>query len=229
MVSSTASFQAREGANPPQLVVTTAEAVPPQVVASSFGYLTSPHNLNFSFSESVQASLGESDLTLVNQTTGQTVPTGSIAVSYDGGTNIGTFTFPGYSGGILPDGVYLATLGGSGVSDAAGNSLVADQTTSFVFLTGDANHDSTVDTTDFNVLASNFGQSVSDYSQGDFNYSGNVDTIDFNLLASKFGTSLPGASVAQAAKAPIGAAIAIAAHPIPAAQGSNSLVDDLLV
>ncbi len=40
---------------------------------------------------------------------------------------------------------------------------------------------------DFNVLASNFGQSGRDFSQGDFNYDGLVNLADFNILAARFG------------------------------------------
>src|SRR5204863_3536697 len=49
---------------------------------------------------------------------------------------------------------------------------------------GDANLDGTVDTVDFNILASNFGASGTIWSQADFNYDSSVDTVDFNLLAS---------------------------------------------
>src|SRR5207302_11307484 len=56
---------------------------------------------------------------------------------------------------------------------------------------GDANLDGAVDTIDFNLLASSFGQSGKSWFNGDFNYSGTVDMIDFNLLASNFGQTLP--------------------------------------
>jgi hypothetical protein len=57
--------------------------------------------------------------------------------------------------------------------------------------TGDSNLDGTVDTVDFNLLASNFSGSGKDWSQGDYNYDGNVDSVDFNLLASNFSLTLP--------------------------------------
>jgi hypothetical protein len=47
-----------------------------------------------------------------------------------------------------------------------------------------------VNLADFNLLASNFGQSNRIFSQGDFNYDGTVNLQDFNLLASRFGSSL---------------------------------------
>jgi len=59
-------------------------------------------------------------------------------------------------------------------------------------LSGDANVDKTVDTVDFNLLASNFSQAGKNWTDADFNFDGVVDTIDFNLLASNFSKLLPG-------------------------------------
>ena len=60
----------------------------------------------------------------------------------------------------------------------------------FFVLTADANHDGTVDTIDFNILAANFSQAGASRSVGDFDYNGTVDTIDFNLLAANFSKTL---------------------------------------
>jgi hypothetical protein len=57
-------------------------------------------------------------------------------------------------------------------------------------LYGDASLDKSVDTVDFNLLASNFGGSGKRWTHGDFNYDGLVDTIDFNVLASNFGQAV---------------------------------------
>ena len=62
---------------------------------------------------------------------------------------------------------------------------------------GDANLDGVVDTTDFNILASNFSGSGKRWSQADFNYDGATDTVDFNLLASNFSAVVPAASAAS--------------------------------
>jgi len=56
---------------------------------------------------------------------------------------------------------------------------------------GDANLDGTVDTVDFNNLASNFSGTNRIWSQADFDYNQTVDTVDFNLLASNFSLVLP--------------------------------------
>jgi hypothetical protein len=57
-------------------------------------------------------------------------------------------------------------------------------------LLSDTNQDRSVDTIDFNNLASNFAQSGKNSSQGDFNDDGSVDTVDFNLLTGQFGKSI---------------------------------------
>jgi autotransporter-associated beta strand protein len=69
-------------------------------------------------------------------------------------------------------------------------------------LYGDANLDGTVDTVDFNNLASNFSQS-GNWSQGDFNFDGVVDTVDFNLLAANFSQSLPASGLGSLVPEPI--------------------------
>jgi hypothetical protein len=56
---------------------------------------------------------------------------------------------------------------------------------------GDANLDGTVDTIDFNLLASSFSQPGKVWTEGDFDFNGSVDSIDFNLLASNFSQVLP--------------------------------------
>src|ERR1700677_2610961 len=54
-------------------------------------------------------------------------------------------------------------------------------------LLGDANLDGKVNGIDFNLLATNFNQAVTDgWDKGDFNYDGKVNGIDFNLLAENF-------------------------------------------
>ena len=42
-----------------------------------------------------------------------------------------------------------------------------------------------------NDLAASFSQSGKSWFNGDFNYDGSIDTVDFNLLASNFGQVLP--------------------------------------
>ena len=60
---------------------------------------------------------------------------------------------------------------------------------------GDANLDGTVNLSDFNRLAANFGATDGDWARGDFNYDGNVNLADFNRLAANFGLSAAGPDV----------------------------------
>ena len=118
------------------------------------------------------------------------MPTANIALSYDFATNTATFTFPGYTDGVLPNGRYTATLAAAGLSNAIGQTLASDATVNFLFLAGDANNDGTVNLIDFNTLAANFNQSDRTFSQGDFNYDGVVNLLDFNILAGNFNQAI---------------------------------------
>ena len=97
--------------------------------------------------------------------------------------------------------------------------MPADASGTFFVLSGDANHDRSVDLTDFTILAANFNGSDKRFSEGDFNYDTSVDLTDFTILASKFNQTLgPAASAA------------LAAPPAPAAANpSPQVVHDRLV
>lgn len=84
---------------------------------------------------------------------------------------------------------------------------------------GDANLDGTVNLSDFNALASSFGQSGKFWSNGDFNYDGTVNLSDFNLLAANFGLSASGTGVTPEDWATLAAAV-----PEPTAIGFASIV-----
>jgi hypothetical protein len=166
--------------------ISVPDVTPPTVFQSNLHYATAPHRFSFRFNEDVAATLALADVTLVNLTTSQTIPSGSMALAYDRRTDTATLTFPGFAQGVLPDGRYQITIGPN-VADRAGNAMTAPFTTQFTFLRGDANGDGRVNLDDFNILAQNFGQAPRDFTQGDFNYSGNVNLDDFNILAQRFG------------------------------------------
>jgi hypothetical protein len=135
--------------------------------------------------------ISPASLVLTNLTTGQAVPQANIAVTFDASTKTAHFTFPGYPGGILPNGNYHGVLPASQTTDAFGNSLAADVAFDFFFLQGDANHDRRVDVTDLGILATNWQGTNKTFSQGDFNYDGVVDVSDLGILATGWQSSLP--------------------------------------
>jgi hypothetical protein len=159
--------------------------------ASGGAYLSnavSPR-VQISFNTDIGPSLSPVDLILQNTSTGMTIPSSDVALQYDTTTNTATFTFPGYSKGILPDGNYEATLPAGSIETADGATSIAPYSFNVFVLSADANHDRYVNALDFNALATNYGKAAT-FSQGDFDYSGTVDSSDFALLAARFGTYL---------------------------------------
>ena len=65
--------------------------------------------------------------------------------------------------------------------------MATDQIEIKYTLLGDANLDGKVNGTDFNLMAANFNQAVTDgWDKGDFNYDGKVNGSDFVLLGRQF-------------------------------------------
>jgi hypothetical protein len=154
----------------------------PQVSQTVHTWQTSPHLVSFTFSRDVFG-VDAGDFAVLNLDTGLPV---AASFSYDGITRKATLNF----NGVLPDANYQATITGTGIQDAVGNTLQSDFRYSFFVLTGDADHDGRINLNDFNILAANFGQSGRDGSTGDFTYDGIANLDDFNVLAAKFGTVL---------------------------------------
>lgn len=158
-----------------------------------------PHELIFTFSEAVTSTL--SALTLVNQTTGETMPSTNLAITVDAAARQLRFTAPGYPGGVLPDGVYVATLDGPSITDAAGNAFAANLTLQFRVLSGDADDNGVVNFDDLLIAAQHYGTGGNGFATGNFNYdpAGMVDFDDLLILAQNYG-----ATVVQVAQAPRG-------------------------
>jgi hypothetical protein len=165
------------------------DAVAPSVLASNYRYQTAPHKLEVQFSEDVSASLTSGDFVVVNNTTGATIPSGSFNLTYNAATNTAALAYAA-NNGVLPDGRYTLSVSAVNVTDAAGNPMASNLAFTFFFLLGDANHDGRVNLIDFNILATNFGQSNRDYTQADFTYDGVVNLRDFNILAGRFGAAI---------------------------------------
>jgi hypothetical protein len=173
---------------------TILDAQPPGVSGSSFDVDQPRMRARFTFTEDVGSSLSASDFTLVNLTTGQTIPAPDLTLAYDPATRSADVTFTGFPQGILPDGRYRATLTAGSVSDGSGNALSADVSLDFFFVQADATRDGRVNLDDFNVLAKHFGETVTTFTRGDFTYDGQTDLDDFNVLAGRFGQQIPIAS-----------------------------------
>ena len=168
----------------------TIDRTAPAVSGPTFEFETA-QDVRFPFNDDVLASVDQSDLTLVNQTTSRTTPSGSLDLSLTGAP--GTPTTANYAANVvLADGHYQATLPAGSIVDRAGNALASALNFSFFIFGGDANRDERIDSLDFNALAANFGFTGRTFSQGDFSCDGKVDTIDFNILATNFGTTLAG-------------------------------------
>ena len=194
-------------ANGPALTVTI-DTIAPALSLSAFDFAVA-HQLRFQFSEVIGPAVPVSSLNLNNLTTNSTIPSNAIAVISAGST--ASFTFPGLSGGILPDGNYRATLAASGVSDLAGNPPASSPILDFFVLSGDANHDRAINFPDLVAVAQNYGATAgATFAKGDFNYDGKVDFADLVTVAQKYGTTLapPAASPVPAAAAP---AVAVSA------------------
>jgi hypothetical protein len=174
--------------------------VVPDVTASSFVFDTAPQKLNFTFNHDVSGSLSSDDLLVQNLTTGQTIASGDVSLSYNISTNLASFTD---TAGVLPDGNYRAKLLSAGITTPQGASMATDYSFDFFVLAGDANHDQRVDVTDLGILATNWQGTGKTFSQADFNYDGKVDVSDLGILATNWQKTLAAsASPALSAAAP---------------------------
>lgn len=182
----------------PSLLVTI-DTLAPAVSGRAFEFLTR-QAVRFSFTENVGPTLSVADLTLENLTSGTTIPAGSIAFSY--ASNTGTFTFPGFAHGILPDGDYRATLTAAGVTDLAGNALASNSILEFFVLAGDANRDRKLNIADYLRIDRGFLRGLSGFSNGDFDYSGLIDGNDYFIIDQAYLAGLGVAAARSAESAP---------------------------
>ncbi|MHB1034559.1 MAG: lamin tail domain-containing protein [Pirellulales bacterium] len=183
-----------------------ADLLPPTVTGAAInGGETQRSSIDFvtiTFSENVADSLGGGDLTLRNDSTGTQVDLAGVAPNYDPETNTAAWNF---SGAVLADGWYTATLSSAGVTDAVGNPLGGagngDYHLSFLRLQGDTDGSGTVDIFDVASFQVNYGQTIATSAQGDFDGDGDVDIFDVAILQVQYGKSVgaqpPGAPPAS--------------------------------
>jgi ELWxxDGT repeat protein len=206
-----AGWQATGAAGPRSVTVAAAavdgvnfgatDVAPPVVVSGNPAADRPASALRVTFGEDVGASLGGGDLRLENLTASTTVETARIAVSFDVATLTATFSFPGYPGGVLPDGNYRATVLAAGVTDATGNPAAADFAFDFFVLAGDANRDRVVNFADLLTLAKNYNGANKVWSEGDFNGDGAVNFADLLALAKSYNKALPAPNPTPTVKA----------------------------
>jgi hypothetical protein len=196
-------------ATPVQVLVST----PPTVLSIAYDPVASAPAVRVRFSEDVGASVQRGDFEIVQPSSGLGVPVSKTAVAWDATTFTATIRFPGFAGGVIPDGNYQVTVFAPDIRDginnaldgnadgAAGDDAVAD----FFVLAGDANRDRAVNFLDLAQLAQNYNATGGGktYVDGDFNGDGNVDFLDLAILAQRYNTTLPAApGAAQSVVAP---------------------------
>jgi len=119
-------------------------------------------------------------------------PIASIATwiadgAYGSGTTV-TWTGTGITSSAAAANAGRYGIGYADSADVGDPAGLASGTIEIMYtLLGDANLDGKVNGIDFNLLATNFNQAVTNgWDEGDFNYDGKVNGIDFNLLADNF-------------------------------------------
>lgn len=171
------------------------DIVPPTMPSYAFAFEgvllpAAPHRVTLNFSEDVSASLSAADITVLNTTTGATIPLVNGDLAWNSTTNSVTITFSQLPGYQLPTGSYTATVNAAGVTDAAGNPLSGNNVASFSFLAGDIYRNGVVNFGDLLILTQNYGQTGQSYATGDLNYDGEVNFSDLLIMIQNYGRSL---------------------------------------
>jgi len=119
---------------------------------------------------------------------GKPDPIASIAAYINSGYNFGSWNGPGIFSSTAQNNAGSYGIGYADSADAGNPAgLFGNQIEIMYTLLGDANLDGKVNGTDFNLMATNFNQAVTNgWDEGDFNYDGKVNGNDFVLLADNF-------------------------------------------
>jgi hypothetical protein len=205
-----------------------ANALAPVVFSNAMVYATGPR-IRVKFNKDVGASLNDASLTLLNLTTGQTLPAVQMTRTYDPATQTATWQLPA----TLADGNYRATLNAANIADAQGRLLDgnSDGTAGdngvfeFFHLAGDANHDRSVNFADLVALAQNYNApSGMTVEQGDFNFDGAVNFDDLVILAQRYNSTLAPAGAASIAASPVDAVALAASMGFPVSDTPRPVV-----
>jgi len=119
---------------------------------------------------------------------GATDPITTIVAWIDSGYAGGTWTGTGINSSAAAANSSSYGIGYADSADPGNPANLASGTIEIMYtLLGDANLDDKVNGTDFNLMATNFNQAVTDgWDKGDFNYDNKVNGNDFVLLAANF-------------------------------------------
>ena len=199
--------------------VTARDAVPPTAMMSVNGgqaQRSVVSSISVQFSKDVSGSISVDALVVQNKFTGAFIASSSMAVAYDLVTNTATWTFPGLSGGSLPDGDWVATLLGTRISDAVGNLLDGngdgaggdDCAAEFHRFFGDINGDRYVGFADLSAFRAAYQKASTDqgYSLAfDVNGDGYVGFADLSAFRANYQKSLASPATLSAQVNPTGA------------------------
>jgi hypothetical protein len=156
-------------------------------------------SIGFVFNEGLaSSSVTNASLTLLNLNSNLTIGSTNLAVTYDATTNRLTWTFPGLTGGSLPDGNYSGVLSAAGLISTNGDLLAADYTFTFFRYFGDSEGDRDVDFADFFAFARTYGLSTGNTNFNaafDYNADGRVDATDLTNFQAHYLTVLITAAV----------------------------------
>ncbi len=164
----------------------------PSLVSAQFLHDAVPQQLVFTFDQDV--TIASTALALDNITlTGEAQITASDwDFSYDPQTFTATFTLTDVTNpalgisGVLANGNYRAAIAYDDVTNSSNQTMASDVIFDTYYLCADFNRDRVVNSLDFNILISNFGQSGMTFAQGDANYDGTVNGLDYNILSGHF-------------------------------------------
>jgi hypothetical protein len=156
--------------------------------------------LTLTFHSDVSSYLSSGDILVESLVDNQSIAF-TLNQSTTSGITTATLTFPSVSNtdwnsahtaltGMVPDGYYQVRIKAGEVEGADGKQLNQEYSSTFFFLSGDANQDGRVNIADMRIFAANFTGSSKTYAQGDFNYDGTVNATDLGVLAYKWQATL---------------------------------------
>jgi hypothetical protein len=146
-------------------------------------------SVRFRFNRSIEfSSVSPNDLSLINLTTGQTIPASDFTVSLTADNELAWQ----HAGNSLPNGNYRATIAAGALADAGGRPLAAATQVEFHVLAGDANRDRSTGFADLLIISQNYGLTGKTFSQGNVDYSpdGLVGFNDLLVLTQQYGNAV---------------------------------------